>query len=808
MKIVKVAISDTLSSFDMLYSYCVPANLQDSISVGVRVSVPFGRGNSLRVGIVLVLEVVEDTPNKYKNVYSIEDQRPILNSEQIRLVYYLVEHTFCTYYEAVKTILPAIYTIKVVDRYYLNEDSLEGCEISFDELDYLDKLRKKRTETSLSNAIEKDKNTLAVKSLIKKGVIGIQKVVNSKSIDSRSKMLGVTIQYLSNSREYTLSDAQKRVVDFILEHGAVSSKEVEYSCHVSKKTIERLESDGIVYVYEYEPTPQDELQVDSSPIVLTAKQRHVYNAIYDSLIVDKSNCYLIHGVTGSGKTAIFERLIQDCIALNKTAILLVPEISLTPQMVKRFKGRFGKRVALIHSGLSLKQREDEYNRILNGYADIVIGTRSAIFVPLQNIGIIIMDEEGDSSYKSERSPRYTTKDIARFRSQNHNATMVLASATPSVESYYLAKKGVYTLLTLDRRYNDSELPSTSIVDMRQERQNGNTSDLSNKLLLELLRNLESNEQSILLLNRRGYNTTVTCNDCGKTIECKKCSVSMTYHKANNSLICHYCGYTIDAVSSCPYCNSVNLRYGGYGTQKVYEEVTKVFPKARVLRVDADTTYSRYSHEKCFSDFSEGKYDIMVGTQMVGKGLDFPNVTLTGIISADSMLYTGDFRSYEKTFSLVTQVIGRCGRGDKLGRAILQTNNPDSYVLNLAVNQDYVSFYNEEIALRRLNTFPPICDICTIGLSSVEERIVQQGCNMVLDAISKNAQSIQNRFPLRVMNPVKFSHERIDGKYRYKIVLKCKNNVYFRDYIRSVMNTIHQRNVSKLYVFVDINGEVY
>lgn len=283
---------------------------------------------------------------------------------------------------------------------------------------------------------------------------------------------------------------------------------------------------------------------------------------------------------------------------------------------------------------------------------------------------------------------------------------------------------------------------------------------------------------------------------------------MTYHKANNSLICHYCGYTIDAVSSCPYCNSVNLRYGGYGTQKVYEEVTKVFPKARVLRVDADTTYSRYSHEKCFSDFSEGKYDIMVGTQMVGKGLDFPNVTLTGIISADSMLYTGDFRSYEKTFSLVTQVIGRCGRGDKLGRAILQTNNPDSYVLNLAVNQDYVSFYNEEIALRRLNTFPPICDICTIGLSSVEERIVQQGCNMVLDAISKNAQSIQNRFPLRVMNPVKFSHERIDGKYRYKIVLKCKNNVYFRDYIRSVMNTIHQRNVSKLYVFVDINGEVY
>ncbi|MCC8068981.1 MAG: primosomal protein N' [Ruminococcus sp.] len=808
--VVKVALSEAISNFDTLYSYIVPTELELSTSVGVRVSVPFGKGNRLVVGTVLELEYLNEVPNNYKRIYSVEDDKPILNTEQIQLIYYLVDTTFCTYAEAIRTILPAMYTMKVTNSYGYNSTLADGWFLDQDEMEFLDILSAKKDSMAVSKYIEKHKDDIVVKSLIEKGIVFVRRVVDTKSIDVKSKMVSLSKEYILNKDRFKLSDAQKRVLKFIEDNGTVSCKETEYSCRVSNKTIKYLERCKAIDVFEYQPNNYEDYPTphDNTLPTLTPQQLEVFNSIHSSMRLSKSECFLIHGVTGSGKTAIFERLIDSCIKDGKSAILLVPEISLTPQMVSRFKGAFGKRVALIHSGLSLKQREDEYCRIKDGLADIVIGTRSAIFVPLENIGIIIMDEEGESSYRSERSPRYSTKDIAKFRCKHHKCVLVLASATPSVESYYLAKRGIYKLLTLNKRYNNQELPSTTLVDMRKERQSGNYLEISNPLMLELLKNLENHEQSILLLNRRGYNTSIMCTDCGKVVECARCSVPLTYHKANHSLMCHYCGYSIDEVKVCPSCHSSNVKYIGSGTQKVAEEIERIFPTARVLRMDADTTFSKYAHEKAFKSFANGEYDILIGTQMVGKGLDFPNVTLTGIISADSMLYTGDFRSYERTFSLITQVIGRSGRGDRLGRAILQTYNPEHYIIPLAIKQDYIGFYNEEIALRRLNLFPPICDICTIGLSSIDEPTVQKGCNNLMYIIKLIVNSKDYKYPLRVMNPIKFTHERIDGKFRYKIVIKCKNNPSFRNLIQDILKEFYKHSIANLHIFVDINGDVY
>lgn len=810
IKVVKVALSEVNASFDMLYSYLIPLGLESSVEVGIRVSVPFGGGNVLKVGMVLEVDAVETAPKSYKYIYSIEDTKPILNPEQIGMVYYLVETTFCTYHDAIRTILPSTYTMKVSRRYCLDISKVDISNLDVDEAELIQKLQSKKDETKVSNTIKRYVNSTVVKTLMKKKVIYTKRVFDSKSIDSKSKLVNLSPKFLNDREAFQLSEVQKKVVKLLEEGGTVSVNEIEYNVSHSKKAIQSLERLGVIDVFEYQPTDYDLNNVERyrSNIVLTTEQNEIFEQVLSSMNLSKPDCFLIHGVTGSGKTAIFEKLMQKCLDMGRGVILLVPEISLTPQMVKRFTSVFGKRIALIHSGLSLKQREDEYFRIRDGLADIVIGTRSAIFVPLKNIGLIIMDEEGEGSYKSERSPRYSTKDVARFRCKYHNAIMVLASATPSVESYYLAKRGVYRLLTLNSRYNNSPLPKTTIVDMRKERRNGNTLELSNTLMVELLKNLENKEQSILLLNRRGYNTSIICSDCGNVIECRNCSVPMTYHKANSSLICHYCGYSIAEVRQCPKCHSNSIRYTGYGTQKVVEDLEKIFPKAKILRMDADTTFSKYTHEKFFDRFANGEYDILVGTQMVGRGLDFPNVTLTGIISADGMLYTGEYRSFEKTFSLITQVIGRSGRGDKLGRAILQTYNPEHYILQQAMQQDYLSFFKEELALRKLHTFPPICDICTIGLSSIDENVVQAGCNTMMSTIADLIKSLNFKRPLRVLSPIKFTHERIDGKFRYKIVIKCKNNPDFRNLIRSVLKEFYKSKVPKLIVFIDINGDVY
>lgn len=583
-------------------------------------------------------------------------------------------------------------------------------------------------------------------------------------------------------------------------------------CGVTEAVVKRLCANGAAEEYEAEVLRRVEDFADEvrrpEDIVLSAEQQRARDAVYEQMATGKPAVFLLHGVTGSGKTSVFEKLIDDTVKSGRQAMLLIPEIGLTPQILKRFRSMFGERVAVIHSGLSLGQRLDEYKRIKRGDADIVIGTRSAVFAPLDNIGLIIIDEEGERSYKSDSSPRYTTHDIAKQRCAFHGASLLLASATPSIESYYLAERGAYRLLEMKERYRNAPLPEVSIVDMNLERGEGNRTEFSRRLAEELNANLQKGEQSILLLNRRGYHTIISCCDCYQPVYCPNCSVPLTYHKKNNKLMCHYCGYVSEPVTVCPSCGSERLKNMGFGTQKLEEELAMFFPKARVLRMDADTTFSRYSYEKNFTDFREGKYDIMIGTQMIGKGLDFPNVTLVGVLSVDKALYAGDFRSYERTFSLITQVVGRGGRGGSRGRAILQTFIPEHYIMNLAAAQDYKGFYNEEIAIRRAMIFPPLCDMCIFCFSGNEDITVRLGAEAVLRLMNGRLREIQPKTPVRVLGPVRCSYGRINGKYRYRIIMKCKNTAEMRGFISGILTESaklkEMRNTS---LYADMNGDV-
>ena len=451
---------------------------------------------------------------------------------------------------------------------------------------------------------------------------------------------------------------------------------------------------------------------------------------------------------------------------------------------------------------------DEYKRIRRGEARIVIGTRSAVFAPLSDIGLIILDEEGERSYKSDNAPRYHAADVAKHRCKTHGASVLLASATPSLESYYYAKRGLYELLELPERYGSAVLPQVDIVDMNQERAQGNGSEFSVLLTEQLQRNLAAGEQSLLLLNRRGYHTIISCCDCNTPVECPNCSVPLTYHRPNDCLMCHYCGYCAPPVKECPSCKGTHLKQMGFGTQKLEEALGEIVPGARILRMDADTTFSRMAYEQKFRAFGRGEYDIMVGTQIIGKGLDFPNVTLVGVLSIDKALFAGDFRSYERTFSLITQVVGRGGRGGKQGRAILQSFLPEHYVLNLAAKQDYKAFYQEEIALRKALMFPPVCDICVIGLSSELEKQVQLAADTLLRMMRDKIAAEQISMPLRVLGPVRCTYGKLNGKYRYRIMIKCKNTARLRSFVRELLcSTGSYKEFARVRVFADMNGDI-
>lgn len=797
-----VAVENTHYSFDMLFSYSIPEALSGRIVPGKRVVVPFGRGNKERIGLVFGLS--DEIPEKKcKDVFAVIDSEPVISEELLKLCVWLSENTFCTYYDAFRAILPPGLGYSLKRRAVLKKD-FDG-ELSASEKKFVEQLKK--ADKAAFDALIASDGAMA-DALMKKGALTEDCVAKRRVGDENIAMVRISEDF---AHDVKLTAKQRSVLELLEETGCASIHEICYNCAVTPAVVKLMIERNYLERFEQTIFRTDgnvEATEDPGSIILSPKQGEVYDGILALMHDASAHCALLRGVTGSGKTSIFIKLINEAVKQGKSAIMMVPEIALTPQMVGKFRRLFGNEVAIMHSALSIGERADEYRRIREGRAHIVIGTRSAVFAPVKDLAIVVIDEEGEGSYKSESPPRYHARDAAKQRCFAHNALLLLASATPSIESYYHAKNGRYTLFEIDERYNNAVLPEVRIIDMTRERQNGNMSTFSMPLLDELAANLERKEQSILLLNRRGYRTSVRCLACGKPLECPNCSMPLTYHKVNGSVICHCCGYMRRLDPVCPRCGGRYFNMKGEGTQLIEDELSVMFPKARILRMDADTTSSKGAFERGFSAFGNGDYDIMIGTQMIAKGLDFPNVTLVGVLKIDNSLYAADFRAYERTFSLITQVVGRSGRGGKCGRALLQTFSPDHFVIDLASKQNYPEFCEEETELRRAQFYPPFCDITIFGFASVSEERCKLAAKKFSVMLPKNTEPYGKRVPTIILGPAPNTVGRVNGRYRYTLIVKCKNSPEFR---KAVSDTMRQAYADKEFdnvtFYADINGNI-
>ena len=686
---------------------------------------------------------------KLKYLFDVAPASACLTPELLRLVHFLKERTFCTYYEAVKAVIP-------YGAQYKPAVAADGVT------PVLQKQLTRHTENSyrlVGGLPQKPKPT-------------------AKQLAAVA-LLGGGPRTLNELEDKGISRA---VLDNLCAKGVLE-------CSKVNKSIDLYSS----------------IPLKNEPICLTAEQQAAYDALLPKLEDDAPHSALLYGVTGSGKTLVFLKLIAHCLEQGRKALVLVPEISLTPQMILRLKSQFGRRVAVQHSALNHTERLLQWQMIQDGGADIVVGTRSAIFSPLENIGLIIIDEEQEHTYRSESAPRYSAHEMARQRAAENGALLLLASATPSTESFYAAQHGRTQLVRLTQRYGGNPLPKVQIVDMRAELASGNPREISLAMEDAIRRNLDAGKQTILLLNRRGYQTMAQCEDCREVLKCQKCSVPMVYHKSAHKVLCHYCGSQMEPPTVCPTCGG-KLQYRGFGTQKAEEELAKLFPDARVLRMDQDSTAAKDAHEKLLAKFADHEYDIMVGTQMVAKGLDFEDVTLVGVLGIDSLLFAQGFRAYENVFSLITQVVGRSGRAKDPGFAIIQTTDPDNPVLNLAAAQDYDAFFEQEIAYRKLGLYPPFCGLCVIGFAGAKEVEVARAAARFAVLLGQQAAK-QPDLPLRVLGPTPGSIEKINDTYRYKLTIKCRNDRRFRDLVRSALELYEQEKLpSKATVAVDLHSD--
>ena len=605
----------------------------------------------------------------------------------------------------------------------------------------------------------------------------------------------------------SVTKKQRLVVELLLDVGSAGAAEVCEFCSVGMTVLNNLVKNNIALFYEKEVLrapykPNNAVNAES--IELNKEQKNAYKTL-SSMMNNVGGSALLYGVTGSGKTQVYLKLIDDAVEKGRDVIVMVPEIALTPQTLSIFQNRYGDKIAVIHSGLSLGERNDEYKRAKRGDAKIVIGTRSAVFAPLNNLGLIIMDEEQEHTYKSERTPRYDTKDVARFRAGYNKALFVMASATPSLETYSSALKGKITLCELSQRYGDSNLPEVITVDMKNEMKLGNKTPISSKLRELLSDTLDRNKQAILLINRRGYNTFIACNECGHILTCPNCSISLTYHAYNNRLQCHYCGYSKRLDNICPECGGDSVRYSGYGTQRVEDELSRLFPEARILRMDADTTSTKQSHQRLLDSFAAHEYDILVGTQMVAKGLDFDDVILVGVVNADNSLYNESYTAGETSFDLITQVVGRSGRRGEKGMAVIQTINPFNEVIDFAANQDYKGFYNNEIQMRRLMIYPPFCDLISATFTGENENTVALCARCFFDTmVELNADKFKD-LKLVALGPTPAKIGKINNNYRYRFTLKCKNSRKMREMVSEILKIISKKKEYKsVSVSVDVN----
>ena len=741
-RVAKIAVSAATYWIDKPYDYLIPRELADLVRPGVRVYVPFSQGNRRSEGIVLALSDSSGY-DRLKAILSVLDEEPVLSEEQIRLALFMRDRFFCTVYDAVKAMLPA------------------GL--------WFDSDGKRR--------------------------------VNDKMVEMARLAISPEDAAVIAENKRRRSPQQANLLDLLCSFEALPSHELMRFTGASRQSLKSLCTAELVELYQREVyrRPQIHAEEAESLPVLNAEQAAAFAGLSELARSGKASAALLFGVTGSGKTSVYIHLIQEQLTCGKTAILLVPEIALTPQMLATFSSHFGEQIAVLHSSLTSGERYDEWKRVKSGKARLVIGTRSAVFAPVENLGIIIIDEEQEETYKSENSPRYHAREIAKFRCARSDCMLLLGSATPDIVSRYYAKTGRYAYFALHSRFNEQQMPTVRIVDMKRELRRGNGGNISSVLQEEIASNLERSEQSILFINRRGAHKLITCGACGFTYKCPRCSVSLTYHSANNRLMCHYCGYSARIDPSCPDCGGT-LNHIGAGTQLIVEELQQLFPDAPILRMDTDTVTPVGSHEALFEKFKNENIPIMVGTQMVTKGLNFENVTLVGVISADQSLYAGDYRAGERTFSLITQVVGRGGRGAKPGRAVIQTYTPDNETIRLAAQQDYEAFFISELSLRQIQNTPPFCDILTITASGQEEAQVVRACRFARQRLE---QLLSGRNEIRFLGPTPLSVVKVNNRYRYRVQLNCMSDAAVRS---AVSQTVIDCNTDKRFkgvaVFAD------
>ena len=811
---VKVAVSAAPYSIDKPYSYLVPESLAAAAVPGVRVMVPFGRGNKESEGLILARVQEPKLPGS-KAIRQILDPEPVLDKAGIDLALWMRGRYFCTVFEAVKTILPAglWYGLREIWSLAMEPEAARSAAVgipgAWQVLDLLEKQGGKADIRVLRDALG-DGAEKPLKAMKKAEILACETGAKRKIADKSHRMVELAV---NTEDAYALTEPKRRsaparyeVVNFLATAGRTPAAEVSYYTGASSRTLKTMEKAGLIAFSEEEELRVPSLDdVEPGPeIVLNEEQQRAFEEILGRVQAAKPSVTLLHGVTGSGKTQVYLRLVQETLALGTTAMVLVPEIVLTPQMMRKFSSYFGSRVAMLHSSLKMTERYDQWKRIRRGEVDVVLGTRSALFAPLKNLGLIIMDEEQEGSYQSENVPRYDAREVAKYLCVREKAALVFGSATPTVETAWAVEQGSYQKALLRRRYNENALPEVLIADLRQEILNGNPGLISTPLRQELEKNLAAGEQSILFLNRRGSSRMLLCGECGYVPQCPRCSTAMTYHSANGRLMCHYCGHSEPAADTCPECGGW-MKHVGVGTQKVEEELRELFPEAGILRMDADTTAG--GHEEILQTFERERVPILLGTQMVAKGLDFENVTLVGVLSADISLYVDNYRAAERTFSLLTQVVGRAGRGGKTGRAVIQTYTPGNDVIRCAARQDYDAFYESEIRMRRLRRYPPFADLFTVTVSGTEEGRVLRAAVSVRETLRQLCRrpELAAGEP-EVLGPAPAPVVKVNNRFRYRCTLVGKNDKATREMLAWLQKDFAKDSANRgMNLFVDHNA---
>lgn len=810
MKFAKVAVEASTFSFDKEFDYIIPEQFEDIAAKGCRVTVPFGVKNKKCIGIIFDI-VGHSDGKKLKNILEVLDKTPLLNDEMLSLAVWIKDRTFCTLYEAAKAMLPTGINHRIVASYAVNPELHDYSEEELNETEreimrFFEKksVYIKADTVFKSLGIKKDLSVLS--GLVQKQLL----LCNYGAMRNLGDLSVKMMRLISSGNELKLTPKQQQIIDILKDVGSVSVKELCYFTGFTPAVAQTLVKKGVAEFYEREimTLPQfTEKKGERTPIRLTEEQNNAYQSLIKQTDLDSFSVSLLYGVTGSGKTSVYMSVIDKVVDEGKAVIVMVPEIGLTPQTISLFCKRYGNDIAVFHSALSVRERLEQWKRVKRGEAKIIIGTRSAVFAPAENIGLIIIDEEQEHTYKSEQTPRYNAIDVAKYRAGYNKCLLLLASATPSVESFALAVSGKYSLCRLEKRYGNAVLPDVVTVDMCSAEKAPGSKAISQTLFNGLTKNLEAGRQSILLINRRGFNTFAACDSCASVICCPHCSISLTYHTANNRLMCHYCGYSIPFSSICPECGENSVRYSGFGTQKIEDELKQLIPQARILRMDTDSTAGKNSHEKLLDSFSKGEYDIMIGTQMVAKGLNFPNVTLVGVVSVDQQLYNDDFRSLEKTFSLLTQVVGRSGRGEHKGTAIIQTLTPENEIIRLAAKQDYDAFFDTEIKLRKALVYPPYCDLCVVGILGENETVVKNASRETLDILKNYLNGEFKGEKIIVLGPMPARVAKVNEKFRYRLIIKCRNTARFRKMISKLLiDASGDSRFSKVNLYADINPE--